>query len=45
LFGQIFTSRMPLLTATSVFRFGRRRYSFPHWRYMHRLRCVCKRIL
>ena len=38
---QSFTAHMPLLTATSAFGLGRRRWSFPQQRYLH---CLCTNV-
>ena len=40
---QSFTARMPLLTATSAFGLGRRRWSSPQQCYLHCLRTITSR--
>jgi len=40
---QSFTAHMPLLTATSAFRLGRRRWSSPQQCYLHCLRTITSR--
>jgi len=41
---QSFTTQIPLVTATSTFRFGRKRKCSPQWCYLHCLRTThgCK---